>query len=167
MPSWPQPRRGRTLTDVQKSFENLIALAIEREEEAYDFYMTAADNAETQASRKLLKDLAQQEVGHKEKLQAALKEDVCSTFSCTLEEMKELGLGDYLKDIPLKAGSSPQEILVVAIKREEGAFEFYKSLSDLTDNPSHRVVFETLAKEEQHHKRRLENMYDDVFQPWM
>lgn len=155
------------MTDVQKSFENLIALAIEREEEAYDFYMTAADNAETQASRKLLKDLAQQEVGHKEKLQAALKEDVCSTFSCTLEEMKELGLGDYLKDIPLKAGSSPQEILVVAIKREEGAFEFYKSLSDLTDNPSHRVVFETLAKEEQHHKRRLENMYDDVFQPWM
>jgi rubrerythrin len=155
------------LTDVQKSFENLIALAIEREEEAYDFYMTAADNAETQASKKLLKDLAQQEVGHKEKLQAALKEDVCSTFSCTLEEMKELGLGDYLKDIPLKAGSSPQEILVVAIKREEGAFEFYKSLSDLTDNPSHKVVFETLAKEEQHHKRRLENMYDDVFQPWM
>ena len=155
------------MTDVQKSFENLIALAIEREEEAYDFYMTAADNAETQASRKLLKDLAQQEVGHKEKLQAALKEDVCSTFSCTLEEMKELGLGNYLKDIPLKAGSSPQEILVVAIKREEGAFEFYKSLSDLTDNPSHKVVFETLAKEEQHHKRRLENMYDDVFQPWM
>ncbi|TFF96817.1 ferritin [Candidatus Thorarchaeota archaeon] len=155
------------MTEVQESFENLIALAIEREEEAYDFYSTAAENAESQAAKKLLKELAQQEVGHKEKLQAALEEDVCGTFSCTLEEMKELSLGNYLKDVPLKPSSSPQEILIVAIKREEGAFQFYKSLSELTDNPSHKVVFETLAKEEQSHKRRLESMYDDAFQPWM
>ncbi len=129
--------------------------------------MSAAEEAETQASTKLLRELAQQEIGHKEKLKAALKEDVCSTFGCTLEEMRELSLGDYLKDIPLKPSSSPQEILIVAIKREEGAFQFYKSLSELTEDPSHRVVFETLAKEEQNHKQRLERMYDDVFQPDM
>lgn len=167
IPNLHQPERGRNLTTVQQSFENLIALAIEREEEAYDFYMSAAEEAETQASTKLLRELAQQEIGHKEKLKAALKEDVCSTFGCTLEETRELSLGDYLKDIPLKPSSSPQEILIVAIKREEGAFQFYKSLSELTEDPNHRTVFETLAKEEQNHKQRLERMYDDIFQPDM
>jgi rubrerythrin len=58
-------------------------------------------------------------------------------------------------------------VLIVAIKREAAANSFYKALSELTGNATHRSVFETLAKEEDAHKTRLQNMYDDVFQPDM
>ncbi len=151
---------------VQQSFEQLISLAIQREEEAYEFYTQAAEEATLQSSGKLLLELAKQEMGHKEKLMNALDADVCTTFTCTtIAEVEEAGLSKYLLDIPLKTDSSPQEILVVAIKREEGANAFYKALSELTGVANHRTVFETLAKEEQRHKEILQQLYDDHFQP--
>ncbi len=151
---------------VQKSFEQLISLAIQREEEAYDFYTHAAEEAELQSSGKLLLELAKQELGHKEKLMQALDADVCTTFTCTtIAEVEDAGLSKYLIDIPLKADSAPQEILVVAIKREEGSNAFYKALSELTGVQDHRTVFETLAKEEQRHKEILQQLYDDHYQP--
>lgn len=156
------------MATVQQTFEKLVSLAIQREEEAYEFYMKAAEDSELKASAKLLKDLAGQEVGHKQKLEKALKEGVCDTFTCSsTEEVEKLDLDKYLVDIPLRSSSSPQDVLIVAIKKEAAANSFYKALSELTGNTTHRSVFETLAKEEETHKTRLQNMYDDIFQPDM
>lgn len=162
------PRLGILVTDVQESFDKLISLAIQREEEAYEFYVKAAEYAELPSSKQLLKELAKQEEGHKKKLLSALSGGVCETFSCnTIEEFEGHDLSRYLIEIPLEAGSNSQDILIVAIKREEGARDFYKSLSELTTSTSHRTVFESLAKEEQNHKDRLESIYDEHIQPWM
>ena len=156
------------MTTIQQTFEELVSLAIQREEEAFDFYMKAAEDSELKSSAKLLKDLASQEVIHKQKLEAALKDGVCDTFTCgSIEELEKLDLDRYLVDIPLSASSTPQDVLIVAIKKEAAANSFYKALSELTGNATHRSVFETLAKEEDNHKTRLQNMYDDVFQPDM
>lgn len=156
------------MTSVQESFDKLISLAIQREEEAYDFYMKASENAELPSSKQLLKELALQEQGHKNKLQHALGAGVCETFSCsTIEEFEGHDLSKYLIEIPLESGSSSQDILIVAIKREEGAYDFYKTLSELTTSADHRTVFEFLATEEKKHKERLESIYDEQIQPWM
>jgi rubrerythrin len=156
------------LTGVQETFERLVNLAIQREEEAYEFYMKAAEESELKSSAKLLKDLAQQEVSHKQKLQEALKAGVCETFTCeTTEEIEQMDLSRYLVDIPLLPSSTPQDIIIVAIKKEAAANSFYKTLSELTGSGVHRKVFETLAGEEEVHKTRLQNMYDDIFQPDM
>jgi rubrerythrin len=156
------------VTTVQQSFEKLISIAITREEEAYEFYMEASKQAELKSSAKLLEELAQQEVGHKKKLVAALDSDVCGTFACkNIEEFEEMDLSKYLLEIPLDPSSGPQDILIVAMKREESAYNFYKALSELTTSSSHRTVFETLASEEKGHKERLERMYDEYFQPDM
>jgi rubrerythrin len=156
------------LTTVNQAFEKLVSLAIQREEEAYDFYMKAAEDSEFKASVKLLKDLANQEVIHKEKLMQALDGGVCDTFTCSsVEELEKLDLDQYLVDVPLSPSSTPQDVLIVAIKKEAAANSFYKALSELTGNASHRSVFESLAKEENVHKTRLQNLYDDVFQPDM
>ncbi|MHA1965078.1 MAG: ferritin-like domain-containing protein [Candidatus Thorarchaeota archaeon] len=156
------------MTTIQQTFEELVSLAIQREEEAYDFYMKAAEDSELKASSKLLKDLASQEVIHKQKLEEALKEGVCDTFTCSsVEELEKMDLDRYLVDIPLSPSSTPQDVLIVAIKKEAAANSFYKALSELTANATHRSVFETLAKEEDNHKTRLQNIYDDIFQPDM
>lgn len=160
--------RGISLTSVQQSFEKLISLAIRREDEAYEFYMKAAEHAEQQSSAKLLRELAKQEEKHKEKLLAALDGGVCDTFTCdTVEEVEQMDLSKYLIDIPLKPSSTSQDILIVAIKREDGAFNFYKALSELTGVAEHRAVFESLAQEEKMHKERLESIYDEHISPWM
>jgi len=156
------------LTNVQQTFERLVSLAIQREEEAYDFYMKASEDSKFKSSTKLLHELAHQEVAHKEKLKKALAEGVCDTFTCdTVEEIEKMDLSQYLVDIPLKSDSTPQDVLIVAIKKEAAANSFYKALSELTGSGVHRSVFETLATEEETHKTRLQNMYDDIFQPDM
>jgi rubrerythrin len=162
------PSLAIPVTGVQNSFDKLISLAIQREEEAYEFYTKASENAELPSSKKLLSDLALQEKGHKNKLQQALGAGVCETFSCaTIEEFEGHELSKYLIEIPLESGSTSQDILIVAIKREEGAYDFYRSLSELTTSTDHRTVFESLAEEEKKHKERLESIYDDQIQPWM
>ncbi|MHA2077278.1 MAG: ferritin family protein [Candidatus Thorarchaeota archaeon] len=167
-PAFVQAAWGKSMTTVQQSFEKLVSLAIQREEEAYDFYMKAAEASEFKASIKLLHDLANQEVIHKNKLEQALDGGVCDTFTCSsVEEVEKLDLDQYLVDIPLSPSSSPQDVLIVAIKKEAAANSFYKALSELTGNAAHRSVFEALAKEEDIHKTRLQNLYDDVFQPDM
>ena len=156
------------MTTVQQTFEKLVSLAIQREEEAYDFYMKAAEESELKASAKLLEDLANQEIIHKQKLEAALDEGVCDTFTCdSVEELDKMDLDQYLIDIPLSPSSTPQDVLIIAIKKEAAAHSFYKALSELTGKAAHRSVFETLAKEEDVHKTRLQNIYDDIFQPDM
>ncbi len=152
---------------VQQSFEKLISLAIQREEEAFSFYTDAAKKAELASSGKLLNELAKQEVIHKEKLMKALKGGVCETFGCTVQEMKKMDLSHYLLEIPLTSSATPQEVLIVAIKREDASHGFYKALSELTAEAPHRAVFETLAKEEGVHKDRLQKIYDEKFQQWM
>jgi rubrerythrin len=156
------------MTTVQQSFERLVSLAIERETEAYEFYMQAAKRAELSSSAKLLKELSEQEVGHRKKLEAALKQGVCGTFVCkSVAQFKKMDLDRYLAEVPLTPSSSPQDVLIVAIKKEEAAHDFYKTLSELTTDASNKVVFETLAGEELKHKQRLQELYDEKIQQWM
>ncbi|MBS3794084.1 MAG: ferritin family protein [Candidatus Thorarchaeota archaeon] len=152
---------------IQEAFRKMINLAIEREEEAHDFYMEGAENAENRASKKLLEELAEQEEDHKEKLQKALEDGVCETFACTLEEVEKRKLEDYLIEVPLNPSSPPQDVLIVAMKREKASFEFYSALAELTEDPASKSVFRTLAKEEEEHKNNLQQMYDENIAPWM
>ncbi len=52
-----------------------IRLAIKREEAAYDFYMKHAKLFENDATRKMFEALAQEEIKHKERLQAELDDN--------------------------------------------------------------------------------------------
>jgi len=136
-----------------------------REVEAYNFYLNAAEQTELKSSAQLLREFAAQEQCHKEKIEAVLDEGMCDIFSCTEEEFEKLNLKNYLAEVPLRSDSSPQDILVVPIKREENAYAFYEALAGTTTSAGHKSVFETFAKEELEHKQRLEHMYNDVFQP--
>jgi rubrerythrin len=78
-----------------------------------------------------------------------------------------MDLDRYLAEVPLTPSSSPQDVLIVAIKKEEAAHDFYKTLSELTTDASNKVVFETLAGEELKHKQRLQELYDEKIQQWM
>lgn len=161
-------QRRNPMSSAQDAFERMIRLAIRREREAYNFYNEAAKNSQLSSSAKLLHELAQREVTHREKLEKALEEGVCETFSCSsVAEVNDLKLSDYLAEIPLRSDSSPQEVLQVAMKREQASHEFYKALSEQTTHSTFKTVFDALAKEELDHKNRLERAYEDQFLPEM
>lgn len=156
------------MAGVEDAFGRIIHLALQREVEAQNFYSGAAENAQLSSSAKLLHELAEEEVTHRQRLEKALEEGVCKTFSCrTVAEVDDLKLTDYLVEIPLSTDSSPQEVLQVAMKREQASHHFYKALCEQTRDATFRTVFGALAKEELDHKNRLEKMYEDHFLPEM
>ncbi len=55
----------------------------------------------------------------------------------------------------LDAADDPVEAIRLAIKREEGAYEFYMKHAKLFKNEATRKMFEALAAEEIKHKERL------------
>lgn len=156
------------MSGVQDAFQRIIHLAVQREIEAHNFYNKAAASSQLSSSAKLLSELAEEEVAHRQKLEEALKGGICETFSCgKVAEVDDLKLTDYLVEIPLSRDSSPREVLQVAMKREQASHEFYKALCEQTRDATFRTVLGALAKEELDHKNRLEKMYEDQFLPEM
>ena len=75
--------------------------------------------------------------------------------------VENLGLGGPLEGKPLNERSSLQDVLAVAIKREESSGAFYAQMAALSDPGPAKDLFEMLAKEETKHKRYVESIYEE------
>ena len=60
-----------------------------------------------------------------------------------------------------------REALKAAIERETQARQFYTNVAAVTTDKRAQLLFEKLAKEEERHKRLLEEEYDAIFQKEM
>ena len=143
-----------------ESVEKIIDYAMEKEKEAADFYEKAKDDKNYQAINDMLTQFAAEEVKHYNMLKA-LKGERAKIASYAFRTVTDLKISDYMTDITYKPGLSYQDMLHVAMKREEEAYKFYKGLIDKTDNEELKKVFQLLAQEESKHKLTLETWYDD------
>lgn len=141
----------------EKRFKEIIDFAITRVIEAAKFYNELQNVAKLDSSKHLLKDLENMEYGHKRVLEN-FKNEGLSDYS--QKNLTDLGIGDFLAEVAVHKEMTFQEILIVAIKREENAFKLYKALADEADNPEIKNLFLKLADEEAKHKNYLETIYD-------
>jgi rubrerythrin len=149
------------MTTPDNPLNSIIRTAIQREIEAN--YSNAAELANTPNGRDLLLDMAAQELGHRNRLEAMLRGDVFKVISKKQQkQVVDLKITDYLVEEPLSADSDLQTILIVAGKRERASFELYSSLARVAADPDSVKLFEFLANEELTHKRRVEAMYDEL-----
>ena len=139
-------------------FDEIIRFAIDGEQEAVDAY-TAASGTVTRANvKKMLLGMARQEQMHKEKLESIDRERVAET---AIVDVPDLRIADFMDDVTITADMDYQDILVVAMKREEKAHNLYTTLASNTEDAELRKVFELLAQEEAGHKLALEKEYDE------
>jgi len=73
-----------------------------------------------------------------------------------------MDLGKYLVSEPVRYNSTPQDIMIIAIKREDRAIAFYSSQIPVVNGTPLLPAFEHLLRWEQEHKERLEDEYDRV-----
>lgn len=140
------------------SFEKIIGFAIKKEEEAIKFYSDLREKVKDQASKKLLEELEAMELGHKKILQNL---DISKIESYNREEITNLGISEVMNEIEINPLSTFQEVLIVAMKREEQAQKLYTNLSNHISDEAVKKVFLKLADEEAKHKLMLERLYDD------
>jgi rubrerythrin len=146
-------------------FENLNAIidfAIEKEREAVDFYTSLSKEETFSGSKQMFVEYAQEEKKH-EKMLLDLKAGGLteSTENYRFKWITDIKRSDYVVDLEYQPGMPYNEILMLAMKREEKALKLYNEFLDQADTDESKKIFKILCQEEAKHKLALETMYDD------
>ncbi len=114
------------------------------------------------SSKKLLQELAQEELKHKTKLLAIMENQKrLSELGSFEKRMQNLKIVDTMKTTALSEDVDYQRILVYAAKREKATYDYYNSLALGLEGTDPGKIFSKLAQEELAHKNRLEREYDE------
>jgi len=136
--------------------------AIGKETEAQMMYEIYAGKVKDNEARKLLEELAKEELGHKLALEK-VDPDRPGTF--TAPEIAGGEFAEFFDKPEISKGATMQEVLQYAIAEETDAFNFYSTITKYTDDESFVNLLNRLASEEKKHKQKLARLYDDMFQP--
>ncbi len=146
-------------------FENLEAIldfAIEKEIEAADFYTGLSSKTAFAGSAAMFEEFAAEERKH----QRMLEDFKAQGFATAVEGYKfewitDIKRSDYVVDLEYTPDMGYNEILLLAMKREEKALKLYNEFLDQADSAGAKKLFKVLCQEEARHKLALETMYDD------
>ena len=141
------------------STDKILDFAIQKEQEAADFYVGLAGDMEYQHMKDVFLGFAAEEQGHKAKL-LAVKDGQQMVGS--EQKVQDLKIGDHLVDIELRSDIGFQEALILAMKAEKAAFRLYTDLAAAAEDANLKSLFLDLAQEEARHKLRFEIEYDDI-----
>lgn len=145
------------MTDLS-SVDEILDFAIDREQEAVDFYTGLADKARTPAMQATFRQFAGEEAGHKARL-IGVKGGRRMLDSKTA--VQDLKLADYMVDERPGADLDYQGALILAMKKEKAAFRLYSDLAARVADDEVREIMLGLAQEEARHKLRFEVEYDE------
>jgi rubrerythrin len=147
---------------IERALQNGIIM----EEGAYELYTYAQKKVKDPGSKQMLKELAGDELMHKEYFTKALKDPSKVIEASKIQDLKKvvkkLGVTDPLTEPDLKLDATYQEILVFAAKSEKLAYEFYSALAKQYQGHLLSKTWESFAQMELGHKTKLEKEYEDV-----
>jgi rubrerythrin len=141
--------------------EEIIEFAIKKEVEAYELYTSVANKSDNPAVKKLMDEIANDELGHKEALENLSEGN--SLLNYDIEQVPDLKLSDHLIAHPIDDKSDIQDVLTFAMKEEKAAYELYLQMSKAATDENQAKIFQKLSQMELIHKNKLESLYDDMF----
>ena len=143
---------------MKATFENVIAFAAENEKDAFELYEMMRDAAKEQSAKVMFGELAAEELKHRRFFEGVTEKNVPDV---QLKEVANLKISDYLVDVEFKPDMEYQDILIMAMKREESAVRLYNDMAAQIENPKLGKLLRFMAQEEAKHKLRLETEYDE------
>ena len=145
------------------SADEVLDFAIEKEQEASEFYGDLAGRMKNPAMKKVFEGFAREEMGHKAKL-TKVKEG--KRLVQSEAKVMDLKIADYLVDVEPQPEMEYQDALILAMKKEKAAFRLYSDLATAAGDGELQDLFLSLAQEEAKHKLRFELEYDDNVLRW-
>lgn len=145
-----------------ESLKAAIGFAIEKKKEAADFYDMVSKEEALSGSKEMFKEFAQEERKHQAMLEKLETEGIDkSVAEYKLKWIPDMKRSDYVSDLEYKKGMGYNELLMIAMKREEKALKLYNDFLDKAEGEDAKKLFKVLCQEEAKHKLSLETMYDD------
>ncbi len=149
------------MTENTQTVEAVLDTAIRLETRSEQIYRQAAEIVSVPGAKTLLRELAEEEVRHKELLEGVKASGDHQRIGHG-DAPTDMKLSDYLKEIPLTNESTIEDIFVFAMKREQQAVDLYTRMLDIYAGTDATPILKRLVLEEQGHKERLEKEYDDI-----
>ncbi|MEI6122698.1 MAG: ferritin family protein [Bacteroidota bacterium] len=140
------------------NIDDILDFSINNEQEAVDFYTKLANQAKSEAIKKVFTEFAGEEMGHKAKL---IDIKLKGSFGGATEKVIDLKIADYIVKTQATPDMSYQDALILAMHREKSAFKLYTALAERAPNADLKKLFLVLAQEESKHKLRFEVEYDE------
>ncbi len=143
---------------TREQFQEVVWFAVDKEEEAAALYESAQKVVVTEQGKRTFAEFAAEERKHKKMLLELRYE---SLEEGAVGAVPNLKISDYLVEVEFRPDMSYQDMLILAMKREEQSLRLYTDLKSTTRDAQLQNLFSWLAQEEARHKLRLETIYDE------
>ena len=147
-----------------KRLDFVIDVAIEREEEAYAFYMDLHDRVNDPTARDTLEFLAREEQKHRDFL-IAYRDGRVAAGGLRMTESVDYKIAEHLDEPDIEKDMESKDVYLVAAHRELSSYNFYRSLADIHPNGEVKDVLLRIASEEMKHKEKVEYLYSNTAFP--
>ena len=152
--------------ELDEMCRNAVMMAVERERDLLDFYEQVAPLMKRRAIREVFEVFRDDIQNRVDELTILMETEGASCDLIAQELSREdtpanLGIAKYLKDIELTEDSDFQDVLTVAMKRQERVVSFFIQLAAMTPAEEVASIFRSIGNEEVGRLRQLEEIYDD------
>lgn len=145
-----------------ESLQDILDFAIQKEVEAAEFYAGLSKEESFSGSGEMFAEFAVEERKHQKMLEEFKTKGVSKKMGdYKFKWITDIKRSDYVVDLKYQPGMGYNEILMLAMKREEKALKLYNQFQDQADTEESKTLFKILCQEEAKHKLALETMYDD------
>ena len=142
------------------SVKEVLEYSMGKEKEAVEFYEELSSNETFPPAKETFVKFAKEEQKHYDLFKGFL-EDNAKLYGYKMQKIEDLKISEYMEELTYRPGMRYNELLRLAMKREEKAMNFYKDMAGKVEDPNVVGVFQMLIQEEAKHKSILEKIYDD------
>ncbi|MCB5224341.1 MAG: ferritin family protein [Candidatus Cloacimonadaceae bacterium] len=143
---------------TEQEFNEILDFAVQREQEAVQFYHDLQKDANFASQTEMLKELEDMELGHIEVIEGIRRQGVTQADIPTVPNLR---ISEYITADVEDLDLSYPNILIRAMKREENSFKLYSEMSQKFPDGEISLLFRKLASDEAKHKLLFERLYDD------
>ncbi len=147
-----------------KRFADLLNVAINREEQAYAFYMELYEKVDDASVRETLAWIAAEEAKHKEFL-VGYRGGNSGQAALRMSEVSYSKIAEHQKEPDIEKSVRPEDVFLIAAHRELRSYNFYKDLAQIHPEGDVHEMLLKIANEELKHKEKMEYLYANTAFP--
>lgn len=145
------------MVDIRPILEKVL----QRENEGYLLFSSRAEQTDNQDIKRLLNELAQEDLEHRDKIQSVLLEN---TEQYMIEDRGALEKDSFLAEPVLPDRTSIKELIYFAIRKKREASHFYTFLAEHAPTQHLKNFYHNLANIEMALYNRLERLQqEDIY----
>jgi rubrerythrin len=147
-----------------KQLEEIIDIAINREEIAYAFYQNLLIRVKDKTAQETLEFLSQEEQKHKAFLER-YRAGEYGTSALRMSTVVDYHIAEHLEKPDINKSMETKDVYLVAAYRELASYNFYKALADIQPAGEVQEMLNKIANEELKHKEKVEYLYANTAFP--